>query len=214
VGPERACVFWPFSAKLLPTPTDSYAVRYVALFLPLISWARLRARIPAPGSFASSAFPVPPQKSSGPSRNAVARLGSSSPRLGVPQENGAKKGERHVPQFRNHRLDSSEPIPHRAKLRATARSSLCSRSPRSAHGKTPKTIGCRRPSGTVEGGLISSIYECPGKGKKDAATKITSWSIRADAVRRLDRGEPEPEAITPRSTASEEAPETSGEASY
>jgi single-strand DNA-binding protein len=66
----------------------------------------------------------------------------------------------------------------------------------------------------VEGSLISSIYERPGKGKKDAATKITSWSIRADAVRRLDRGEPEPEAIISRSTASKEAPETSGEAPY
>jgi single-strand DNA-binding protein len=63
----------------------------------------------------------------------------------------------------------------------------------------------------VEGSLISSIYERPGKGKKAAATKITSWSIRADAVRRLDRGEPEPEAITSQSTASDESPETSGE---
>jgi single-strand DNA-binding protein len=66
----------------------------------------------------------------------------------------------------------------------------------------------------VEGSLISSTYEGPGQGKKAATTKITSWSIRADAVRRLDRGEPEPEAITSRSTASEEAPKTSGEASY
>ena len=47
----------------------------------------------------------------------------------------------------------------------------------------------------VEGSLISSTYEKPsGKGKKAATSKITSWSIRADAVRRLDRGEPEPEA--------------------
>jgi single-strand DNA-binding protein len=64
----------------------------------------------------------------------------------------------------------------------------------------------------VEGSLLSSIYEVPSKGKKAPATKITAWSIRADAVRRLDRGEPEPEAITPRSSASEQAPETSGEA--
>lgn len=66
----------------------------------------------------------------------------------------------------------------------------------------------------IEGCLVSSIYERPGQGKKAATTKITSWSIRADAVRRLDRGEPEPEAITSRSTASEEAPETSGEVPY
>ena len=66
----------------------------------------------------------------------------------------------------------------------------------------------------VEGSLISSTYERPAKGKKAPATKITSWSIRADAVRRLDRGEPEPEAITSRSRASEQAPETSSEAPY
>jgi single-strand DNA-binding protein len=44
----------------------------------------------------------------------------------------------------------------------------------------------------VEGSLISSVYERPnGKGKKAATTKQTSWSVRADVVRRLDRGEPE-----------------------
>ena len=46
----------------------------------------------------------------------------------------------------------------------------------------------------VEGSLISSVYEWPN-GKK-AATKLTSWSIRADAVRKLDRGEPVPEPDT------------------
>jgi single stranded DNA-binding protein len=66
----------------------------------------------------------------------------------------------------------------------------------------------------VEGSLVSSTYERPGKNKKAVATKITSWSIRADAVRRLDRGEPEPEAVTSRSTASEEAPGASDEAVY
>jgi single-strand DNA-binding protein len=47
----------------------------------------------------------------------------------------------------------------------------------------------------VEGSLISSTYEpTNGKGKKAKAAKLTSWSIRADVVRKLDRGEPEPEA--------------------
>lgn len=46
----------------------------------------------------------------------------------------------------------------------------------------------------VEGSLVSSTYEAPnGKGKKSAAVKITSWTIRADVVRKLDRGETEPE---------------------
>jgi len=44
----------------------------------------------------------------------------------------------------------------------------------------------------VEGSLVSSTYEQPnGKGKKSKATKITSWSIRADVVRKLDRNEQE-----------------------
>jgi single-strand DNA-binding protein len=47
----------------------------------------------------------------------------------------------------------------------------------------------------VEGELVSSTYDRPnGKGKNAATAKITSWSIRADVVRRLDRGEPEPQA--------------------
>jgi single-strand DNA-binding protein len=49
----------------------------------------------------------------------------------------------------------------------------------------------------IEGSLVSSTYEQPnGKSKKSKATKITSWSIRADVVRKLDRGEPEPEAAS------------------
>jgi len=50
----------------------------------------------------------------------------------------------------------------------------------------------------IEGCLVSSTYEQPnGKNKKAKATKITSWSIRADVVRKLDRGEPEPQVPAP-----------------
>ena len=46
----------------------------------------------------------------------------------------------------------------------------------------------------VEGSLVSSTYEqSNGKDKKSKTSKITSWSIRADVVRRLDRGEAEPQ---------------------
>ena len=46
----------------------------------------------------------------------------------------------------------------------------------------------------VEGSLVSSTYEqANGKGRKAKTAKITSWSIRADVVRKLDRGEPEPQ---------------------
>ena len=56
----------------------------------------------------------------------------------------------------------------------------------------------------VEGSLVSSTYETSnGKGKKSKAAKITSWSIRADVVRKLDRGEPEPRVQTSGSDSSE-----------
>jgi single-stranded DNA-binding protein len=58
----------------------------------------------------------------------------------------------------------------------------------------------------VEGELVSSTYERPnGKSKKSATTKITSWSIRADVVSKLDRGEPEPDTLASGSAASSEA---------
>ena len=66
----------------------------------------------------------------------------------------------------------------------------------------------------VEGSLISSVYErANGKGKKAETLKITSWSIRADAVRRLDRGEPEPEPAAAGTDASG-APGESGATSF
>jgi len=61
----------------------------------------------------------------------------------------------------------------------------------------------------IEGSLVSSTYmPSNGKSKKAKAAKITSWSIRADVVRKLDRGEPEPDA-----PAATEAPE-SNEAAF
>jgi len=62
----------------------------------------------------------------------------------------------------------------------------------------------------IEGSLVSSTFErANGKGKKAATAKITSWSIRAEVVRKLDRGEPEPEAIASGSQVSEDSSETS-----
>jgi single stranded DNA-binding protein len=59
----------------------------------------------------------------------------------------------------------------------------------------------------VEGSLISSTYEqANGKGKKTKSAKITSWAIRADVVRKLDRGEQEPQA--PASGTSEHSSES------
>jgi len=48
----------------------------------------------------------------------------------------------------------------------------------------------------VEGTLVSSSYEREyGKGKKATTVKHTVWQIRADSIRKLNRGEKEPEAI-------------------
>ena len=67
----------------------------------------------------------------------------------------------------------------------------------------------------VEGSLVSSSYEQQnGKSKKAKAAKITSWSIRADVVRKLDRGEPDPQATASVSDASGQAPEPSEEIRY
>ena len=58
----------------------------------------------------------------------------------------------------------------------------------------------------IEGSLVSSTYApSNGKNKKAKAAKITSWSIRADVVRKLDRGEREPDA--PAATAAPESDE-------
>ena len=60
----------------------------------------------------------------------------------------------------------------------------------------------------VEGSLVSSTYEQPNsKGKKSRTIKITSWSIRADVVRKLDRNEQELPTPPSETTAeSDEAP--------
>jgi len=67
----------------------------------------------------------------------------------------------------------------------------------------------------VEGSLISSTYEqANGKGRKAKTAKITSWSIRADVVRKLDRGEPEPQAPASGSDAAVLPSDTSEQAPF
>jgi len=62
----------------------------------------------------------------------------------------------------------------------------------------------------VEGSLISTAYERGvGKGKKAKTTKQTFWCIRADVVRKLDRGEPDPETVVSGSNASDQIAQTS-----
>ena len=67
----------------------------------------------------------------------------------------------------------------------------------------------------VEGSLVSSTYEqANGKGKKAKTAKITTWSIRADVVRKLDRGEPEPQASASSSDAAAQSSDTSEAAPF
>lgn len=48
----------------------------------------------------------------------------------------------------------------------------------------------------VEGTLVSSSYQREyGKGKKATTVKHIVWQIRADSIRKLNRGEKEPEAV-------------------
>jgi single-strand DNA-binding protein len=187
--------------------------------------------IPAPGSFAASAFTVPRHNFLGPSHKAAPRFGSSSPRFWVPQENGAEKGDSKMSYLNSVTLVGfvgADPEQRQARNNgskftvlsvATQRSwknaedewasktewhRVCIFRPRLAeHVATAIKKGAHV---LVEGELVSSSYERPnGKSKKSATTKITSWSIRADVVRKLDRGEPEPEVQGSASAASDEA---------
>ena len=48
----------------------------------------------------------------------------------------------------------------------------------------------------VEGTLVSTTYDREyGKGKKPTVVKHTLWQVRADSVRKLNRGEKEPESV-------------------
>ena len=119
-------------------------------------------------------------------------LGAAALAFGCPRKMGQKRRKSTcLPQFSNTRRIRRSRSRSSVKPRATARNSPCFPSPRSGPGKTPKTNGSRRPSGTasrssaraspntsstsikkgshvlIEGSLISSIYERPnGKGKK------------------------------------------------
>jgi single stranded DNA-binding protein len=67
----------------------------------------------------------------------------------------------------------------------------------------------------IEGSLISSTYERPnGKGKKATAAKITTWSVRADVVRKLDRREAEPQVATSESRISDADSEATEAAAF
>ena len=54
----------------------------------------------------------------------------------------------------------------------------------------------------VQAKLVSSTYDREyGKGKKATTVKHTVWRIRADSIRKLNRGEKEPEALASASDA-------------
>ena len=175
--------------------------------------------IPAPGSFAASAFPVPPEHRWVPPRMQPLALGAVALALGCPKKMGQKRRLKPcVLQFSDNRRFRRSRSGAASSARATARSSPFFRSPRNVRGRTPRTSGLPRPSGTAS---RSSARGSPNtclptsrrartfwskaassapptsaerQGQEGRGVKITSWSIRADGVRKLDRGEPEPAA--------------------
>jgi hypothetical protein len=63
--------------------------------------------------------------------------------------------------------------------------------------------------------LVSTTYERGnGKCKKAKINKQTFWCIRADVVRKLDHGEPEPETLASGSTDSSEELDASDPAPF
>jgi len=92
--PLPALLHFKLSA-LLRRSSDCYRVRHLAFFCRSFPWALLRANSCA-RQLRVFCFPGSSQKSRVSSRNAAARLGSSGPRFGVPQENAAKKEKYHV----------------------------------------------------------------------------------------------------------------------
>jgi single stranded DNA-binding protein len=160
-------------------------------------------------------------------------LGAAALAFWVPQENGAEKGDSKMSYLNSVTLVGfvgADPEQRQAKgngSKFTVLSVATQRSSKNADDEwSSKTEWHRivlfRPRFAdhvartikkgahvlIEGSLVSSIYEQPnGKGKKSKATKITSWSIRADVVRRLDRNEHEPEVpASGPATESDEAP--------
>ncbi len=61
---------------------------------------------------------------------------------------------------------------------------------------------CQGDHVLVEGTLVSSIYEREyAKGKKATTVKLTSWQVRADVIRKLNRTQKEPGAVAPGSSS-------------
>jgi single-strand DNA-binding protein len=168
-------------------------------------------------------------------------LEAEATRFWVPQENGAKKGENSVMAYLNSitlvGFVGSDPEQRQAKgngSKFTVLSIATQRSWKNADDEwASKTEWHRvcvfRPrlaeyvattikKGShvlVEGSLVSTTYERGnGKGKKAKTNKQTFWCIRADVVRKLDRGEPEPETVASGSTASSEALDASDAAPF
>src|SRR5437773_9186164 len=176
-----------------------------------------------------------------PSQNAAARFGSSSPRFWVPQKMGQEKGENSAMSYLNSitlvGFVGSDPEQRQAKgngSKFTVLSVATQRSWKNADDEwSSKTEWHRlvvfRPllaervatiikKGShvlVEGSLVSTTYDRGnGKGKKAKTNKQTFWCIRADVVRKLDRGEPEPETLASGSSASSESLDSSEAAPF
>jgi hypothetical protein len=158
----------------------------------------------------------------GPSHKAPARLGSSGlSLLGAPGKWGKKKEKIHVLNqlSYDHRLRRRRPgaassaeqqrlevhrsfrrnaavvEEHRRRMGLEDRVAPRLRVPAAA--RRIRRDDQERLARARRGSLVSTTYErANGKGKKAKANKQTFWCIRADVVRKLDRGEPERERGT------------------
>ena len=196
--------------------------------------------IPASGGFAASAFTVPPDARRVPPIKQPLALEAEDTRSCVPQENGAEKGESSMSYLNSVTIVGfvgADPEQRQARnngSKFTVLSVATQRSWKNAEDEwSSKTEWHRicvfRPrlaeyvataikKGShvlIEGSLISSTYERPnGKGKKATATKITTWSVRADVVRKLDRGEADPQVATSKSRVSDADSEATEAAAF
>src|SRR5579859_188051 len=207
----------------------------MSFFRHAFSWARLRANSCA-RHLRGFSFTVPPGMHWFPPIKQPLALGAAASRFWVPQENEAEKGEKIMSYLNSVTIIGfvgADPEQRQARnnngSKFTVLSVATQRSWKNAQDEwSSKTEWHRvcifRPrlaeyvataikKGShvlVEGSLISTAYERGvGKGKKAKTTKQTFWCIRADVVRKLDRGEPDPETVVSGSNASDQIAQTS-----
>ena len=160
---------------------NSRAMRFhwFIFFVSVLSIGHSFGTIPAPGSFASSAFEVPPNKSSEtpskiscvPPKKQPLALGAVSTRFRVPQLQGQKQEKKHArKRSPSNRLSRQKPGAQvRQGVRPQIRGSFA--------GDSAVLEGCRRRMALQDGVASRRRLERPRRVRSDeAAEKLTSSS--------------------------------------